>query len=116
MRVDNRLDARRADGVPMRPLACERCAAEVLVRKSSWQQTSVQWTARATAACAERDAADGTGGAEGAFEGCRSLRDTIREAALRGGIEVVDPAGPGPDPDTVTGTDTDTGSLPGHRT
>ncbi|MFD5654215.1 ferredoxin [Streptomyces sp. NPDC127039] len=101
MRVDNRLDARRADGVPMRPLACERCAAEVLVRKSSWQQTSVQWTARATATCAERDAADGTsgtGGTEGAFEGCRSLRDTIREAALRGRIEVVDPAGPGPEP------------------
>ncbi|MFE5260642.1 ferredoxin [Streptomyces coelicoflavus] len=114
MRVDNRLDDRRADGVPMRPLACARCAAEVLVRKSSWQQTSVQWTARATAACAERDAerdaAGGAGGAEGAFEGCRSLRDTIREAALRGGIEVVDPAGPGPDPDHGTG------SLPGHRT
>ncbi|MFE5603501.1 hypothetical protein ACFQ8O_30460 [Streptomyces coelicoflavus] len=109
-RIDNRLDTRRADGVPMRPLACERCAAEVLVRKSSWQQTSVQWTARATAACAERDAADGTsgtggttGGTEGAFEGCRSLRDTIREAALRGRIEVVDPAGPGPGPG------------PGHR-
>ncbi|MER6324844.1 hypothetical protein [Streptomyces coelicoflavus] len=118
-RVDNRLDTRRADGVPMRPLACERCAAEVLVRKSSWQQTSVQWTARATAACAERDAAGGTsgpggtGGTEGAFEGCRSLRDTIREAALRGRIEVVDPAGPGPGHDTDAHTDT--GSLPGHR-
>ncbi|WP_254399709.1 ferredoxin [Streptomyces sp. AC602_WCS936] len=80
MRVDNRL----VDSAPMRPLACERCAAEVLVRKSSWQQTSVQWNARATAACAERE------GAGGAFEGCRSLSDTIREAALRGTIEVVD--------------------------
>ncbi|MFD8430816.1 ferredoxin [Streptomyces coelicoflavus] len=93
-RIDNRLDTQRADGVPMRPLACARCAAEVLVRKSSWQQTSVQWNARATAACAERDAADRT---EAAFEGCRSLRDTIREAALHGRITVVDPAGPGPD-------------------
>ncbi|MGW9497151.1 ferredoxin [Streptomyces prasinus] len=80
MRPDNRL----TDGAPMRPLACGRCAAEVLVRKSSWQQTSVQWDARATAACAERDPAGG------AFEGCRSLRDTIREAALRGTLEVVD--------------------------
>ncbi|MFJ4273557.1 hypothetical protein ACIP29_23715 [Streptomyces coelicoflavus] len=120
-RVDNRLDTRRADGVPMRPLACERCAAEVLVRKSSWQQTSVQWTARATAACAERDAAGGTsgpggtGGTEGAFEGCRSLRDTIREAALRGRIEVVDPAGPGHDTDADADAHTDTGPLPGHR-
>ncbi|MGC9378843.1 ferredoxin [Streptomyces sp. MH13] len=78
------LDNRLTDGAPMRPLACGRCAAEVLVRKSSWQQTSVQWNAPATAACAERDPAGG------AFEGCRSLRDTIREAALRGTIEVVD--------------------------
>ncbi|GAA2594944.1 MULTISPECIES: hypothetical protein [Streptomyces] len=115
-RIDNRLDTQRADGVPMRPLACERCAAEVLVRKSSWQQTSVQWTARATAACAERDATDGdgtsgTGGTEGAFEGCRSLRDTIREAALRGRIEVVDPAGPGPAPRSGPGP----GSPPDPR-
>ncbi|MDI6515293.1 hypothetical protein ACFWQ6_00470 [Streptomyces coelicoflavus] len=113
-RIDNRLDTQRADGVPMRPLACERCAAEVLVRKSSWQQTSVQWTARATAACAERDATGGTGatgGAEGAFEGCRSLRDTIREAALHGRIEVVDPAGPGPAPRTGPGP----GSPPDPR-
>ncbi|MGF3139262.1 ferredoxin [Streptomyces diastaticus] len=86
-RIDNRFDTRRADGVPMRPLACERCAAEVLVRKSSRQQTSVQWNARATAACAEREAAGRTGVA---FEGCRSLRDTIREAAVAGRIEIVD--------------------------
>lgn len=88
MRVDNRL----ADGAPMRPLACDRCAAQVLVRKSSWQQTSVQWDRRAVALCAERD------GAGAAFEGCESLRDTIREAALRGTIELVDDDGGGPSP------------------
>ncbi|WP_217168488.1 hypothetical protein [Streptomyces sp. AC512_CC834] len=108
-RIDNRLDTRRADGVPMRPLACERCAAEVLVRKSSWQQTSVQWNARATAACAERDAAGGTGEA---FEGCRSLRDTIREAAVRGTIEVVDDADEGP---AATATATVADRAPEHR-
>lgn len=80
MRVDNRL----TDGAPMRPLACDRCAAQVLVRKSSWQQTSVQWNGRAVALCAERE------GSGAAFEGCGSLRDTIREAALRGTIELVD--------------------------
>ncbi|MEV0783860.1 ferredoxin [Streptomyces sp. NPDC050423] len=83
MRVDNRL----ADGAPMRSLACERCAAQVLVRKSSWQQTSVQWDGRAMALCAERD----PGGSS--FEGCGSLRDTIREAALRGTIELADGGG-----------------------
>ncbi|MEV6162206.1 ferredoxin [Streptomyces sp. NPDC052052] len=80
MRVDNRL----TDGAPMEPLECARCAAQVLVRKSSWQQTSVQWNARAVETCAERD--------PGAryFRGCGSLRDTIREAALLGTIGVVD--------------------------
>lgn len=79
MRVDNRL----TDGAPMRPLACDRCAAQVLVRKSSWQQTSVQWNGGAMALCAERERAGA------AFEGCGSLRDTIREAMLRGTIELV---------------------------
>uniref|UniRef100_A0AAU3H335 Ferredoxin n=1 Tax=Streptomyces sp. NBC_01401 TaxID=2903854 RepID=A0AAU3H335_9ACTN len=82
------LDNRLTDGTPMRPLACQRCAAQVLVRKSSWQQTSVQWDRPALALCAERDPADT------AFEGCRSLRDTIREAALRGTVELVDGGGP----------------------
>ncbi|MFJ2706177.1 ferredoxin [Streptomyces sp. NPDC087428] len=84
MRVDNRL----VDGTPMRSLACERCAAQVLVRKSSRQQTSVQWDGRAMALCAERAPADGS------FEGCGSLRDTIREAALRGTLELADGGGP----------------------
>ncbi|MFF0108169.1 ferredoxin [Streptomyces hirsutus] len=106
MRLDNRL----TDGAPMRPLACERCAAEVLVRKSSWQQTSVQWSARATAVCAERD------GAEGAFEGCRSLRDTIREAALLGTVEVID-GGDGDERPAGTAEATGTaGRIPEHRT
>ncbi|WLQ47009.1 ferredoxin [Streptomyces poriferorum] len=85
MRVDNRL----ADGVPMRPLACDRCAAQVLVRKSSRQQTSVQWNSGATALCAELEEAGP------AFEGCGSLRDTIREATLRGTIELADGGGGG---------------------
>ncbi|MEU9091667.1 ferredoxin [Streptomyces sp. NPDC048428] len=85
MRADNRL----TDGAPMRPLACERCTAQVLVRKSSWQQTSVQWNGRAVALCAERE------GAGAAFEGCGSLRDTIREATLRGTIALVDEGGAG---------------------
>ncbi|MFF1923118.1 ferredoxin [Streptomyces sp. NPDC058221] len=79
----------------MRPLACDRCAARVLVRKSSWQQTSVQWDRRAMALCAERDRADGSGAA---FEGCGSLRETIREAAVRGTVELVGDHADGPAP------------------
>ena len=42
VRPDNRL----ADS-PMVPVACRRCGACVSARKSSWNQTSVQWTAEA---------------------------------------------------------------------
>ncbi|SHW58399.1 Uncharacterised protein [Mycobacteroides abscessus subsp. abscessus] len=37
----------------MVPVGCERCGAQVLARKSSWQQTSVQWNADAESRCAQ---------------------------------------------------------------
>ena len=49
VRQDNRLDE-----MPMVPVMCRNCGAHVLARKSSWNQTSVQWNAEATARCAER--------------------------------------------------------------
>ncbi|WP_327258471.1 ferredoxin [Streptomyces sp. NBC_01240] len=85
-REDNRL----TDGAPMCPLSCLRCGNQVRVRKSSWQQTSVQWDAKAMLGCPERQAGgSGEGPNGGAFEGCRSLGDTIREAALIGAITVL---------------------------
>ena len=53
VRPDNRL----ADS-PMVPVACRRCGASVLARKSSWNQTSVQWSAQASAQCLERQDAE----------------------------------------------------------
>ncbi|MWA00676.1 ferredoxin [Actinomadura sp. LD22] len=76
-----RQDERLVDG-PLVPVRCRRCAAEVLVRKSSWEQTSIQWTARARAACPEL-AAD-------PYETCPALRSSIQEAALIGSIKVMD--------------------------
>ena len=49
VRVDNRLDE-----TPMMPVTCRNCGARVLARKSTWNQTSVQWNADATARCTER--------------------------------------------------------------
>ena len=46
VRPDNRLS-----DAPMVPVHCKSCEARVLVRKSSWEQTSVQWDATATARC-----------------------------------------------------------------
>ncbi|GAA0382357.1 hypothetical protein GCM10009530_36410 [Microbispora corallina] len=85
-----RRDDRLADGPGMRPVRCDRCGAGVEARKASWQQTSVQWTAAAAAACAERRAAPG-GQDGGLFLGCEALRASITRAALDGALVVPDP-------------------------
>ena len=86
VRHDNRLlDA------PMRPVVCQRCSARVEVRKSSWQQTSVQWDAAARAACQERQAAAPGPGPNGDFfEACSALRESIQQAATAGALPVPD--------------------------
>lgn len=79
----------RLDDAPMTPVTCGACAARVEVRKSSWDQTSIQWRDDALAACLERraaTAAPGPGGA--AFRGCGALRESIREAAVAGAVQV----------------------------
>ena len=86
-RVDNRLDE-----MPMVAVACRTCGARVLARKSSWNQTSVQWNADATARCAERAEAQkltGPGG-RGLFLGCSALSESILEAVRHGDLAVVD--------------------------
>ncbi|HWJ67170.1 MAG TPA: ferredoxin [Nocardioides sp.] len=86
VRPDNRL----AD-VPMTPLACHTCGARVEVRKSSWDQTSIQWLGDSIDACVERRATTpGMGPNAGAFQGCSALRDTVREAAVSGELRIVD--------------------------
>ena len=82
VRPDNRL----ADA-PMHPVACSSCAARVLVRKASWQQTSVQWSDGAMASCH----AWSPGSAVKGFPPvCDPLRDSIAQAVLDGTLPVVD--------------------------
>jgi hypothetical protein len=87
VRADNRLAE-----VPMTPVRCRRCAVEVQVRKSSWDQTSVQWDAAASGGCAERSKAEhlGAHGRHGLFLACGALSDTIIDAAREGELTVVD--------------------------
>ncbi|TMR03113.1 ferredoxin [Actinomadura soli] len=74
-----RQDERLLDG-PLLPVRCRRCAAEVLVRKASWEQTSIQWNAAARASCVSLgDDPSGT---------CPALRSAIQEAALTGALRV----------------------------
>ena len=81
-RTDNRLIE-----TPMQPLGCRICAAELLVRKSSWHQTSVQWNAEALSACRELGAAPMPGPS---LAGCSALSGTIGDAATSGDLPVVE--------------------------
>jgi hypothetical protein len=87
VRPDNRLAE-----TPMAPVACGRCGAGVLARKSSWNQTSVQWNAEASARCLERrDAENLAGHADrGLFLACSALSGSILDAVRNGNLPVVD--------------------------
>jgi hypothetical protein len=76
----------------MVPVACRRCEACVLARKSSWNQTSVQWNAEASARCLERRDAQNLAGhsARGLFLACSALGESIADAVRHGDIPVVD--------------------------
>jgi hypothetical protein len=75
--------------MPMVPVVCRNCGAHVLVRKSTWNQTSVQWNAAATARCTERLQAEHIPG-HGIFLVCSALRDSIEAAVTTGELTIVD--------------------------
>ncbi len=85
--TDNRLDE-----MPMMPVVCRNCGARVLARKSSWNQTSVQWNADATARCAERAEAQkmSAHASRGVFLACSALSESIVDAARHGDLTIVD--------------------------
>ncbi|ORJ58130.1 hypothetical protein [Mycobacterium simiae] len=78
--------------MPMAPVTCGSCAARVLVRKSTWNQTSVQWNADATKRCIERVAARQVAphANRGVFLVCSALRESILQAVRRGELAIVD--------------------------
>jgi hypothetical protein len=87
LQADNRLAE-----APMTMVRCKRCAAGVLVRKSSWNQTSLQWDAAASAGCIERTNAQRVNGYGGRalFLACSALADSITDAVRRGQLPIVD--------------------------
>ncbi|HZQ31023.1 MAG TPA: ferredoxin [Mycobacterium sp.] len=85
-----RIDDRLLDA-PMVRVQCQRCGAEVLARKGSWEQTSVQWDASALAQCVERrSAGELPSHRQGLFLACSQLRNSIALAAQRGELRVLD--------------------------
>lgn len=73
-------------------VGCRRCGAEVLARKSSWQQTSVQWDSAASDRCPQRREAAllSAHGGRGVFLSCSDLRESILQAARDGVLPVLD--------------------------
>ena len=86
-----RVDARLSD-CPLVSVACRRCGSIVLVRKSSWNQTSVQWNADASARCLERRGIQNLAAhsGRGVFLACSALTESIVEAVRDGDLPVVD--------------------------
>ncbi|MGV0046506.1 ferredoxin [Mycobacterium colombiense] len=80
--------------MPMIPVLCRSCGAGVLARKSSWNQTSVQWNSDATARCAERAEAQqiSAPGGRGVFLACSALTESIVDAVRNGALAIVDDA------------------------
>ena len=87
LRADNRLT-----DAPMTVVRCRRCAAHLLARKSSWNQTSVQWDAAASAGCLERNDAEplAADGGHGMFLACSALSASITDAVRDGELPIVD--------------------------
>ncbi|ORA82539.1 hypothetical protein BST28_03095 [Mycolicibacter kumamotonensis] len=88
---DNRLN-----DAPMTPVTCGSCGAQVWARKSSWEQTSVQWDGAAIGRCQERPRADARRSVDGAalrpgmFLTCSQLRASIEAAVDAGSLPVLD--------------------------
>ena len=85
--------ARHADErhVWLQEVTCDRCGGLVLVTKFSPQHTSVQWSAEATAGCAEFAARAAAGEPSALVPGCASLRSSIGRAVAEGRLEVTPP-------------------------
>jgi hypothetical protein len=81
-------DERRA---AFRDVACDRCAALVLVAKFSPQHTSVQWSPASMRACAEFAARSAAGELTALIDTCASLRASIDRATREGRLDVTPP-------------------------
>jgi hypothetical protein len=81
-------DERRA---AFREVACDRCAAVVLVAKFSPQHTSVQWSQASMRACTEFTARSAAGELTALIGTCASLRGSIDRAVAEGRLDVNPP-------------------------
>jgi hypothetical protein len=75
------------------PVACSRCATQVLVKKNSAKHTSVQWTSDAASSCPEIGAQVAAGARGAQILGCSVLKQSIDTAVHNGLVTVPDDDG-----------------------
>jgi hypothetical protein len=76
---------------PMATVTCHCCGGDVMVRKSSWNQTSVQWNTETSARCLERHADNAIAcSRRGVFLACMALSESIVDGVRRGDVPIVD--------------------------
>src|SRR5262245_16854579 len=72
------------------PLRCQTCQIQVLVRKSSSHQTSVQWTESPAPRCPVFAKLSANGFGPGSRDSCPNLERTITWAVDEGVIEIAE--------------------------
>jgi hypothetical protein len=72
------------------PIACERCATTVLVKKHSAKHTSVQWHTDAASSCPEIAAQVAARARSALVLGCPMLQRSIAAAVADGALAVPD--------------------------
>lgn len=70
----------------MTPVSCEHCGTEVLVRKNSLDQTSVQWQATPSKVCPRFAEARAAGKVSALQDSCPNLESSIGHAVRLGAI------------------------------
>ena len=88
LRAQTRADRRLYTEAGLSPVLCERCAAQVLVRKSSDDQTSVQWQARPAEVCPRFADWAQSGQVSALNAACPDLESSIEHAVRDGRISL----------------------------
>jgi hypothetical protein len=72
------------------PVTCASCTTEVLVRKASRVQTSIQWQSSPVRSCPEFAARVAAGELSARIDTCPRLREAIERAVTVGAVAVPD--------------------------
>ncbi|MBH0781477.1 hypothetical protein [Nocardia bovistercoris] len=90
VRAQTAADKRRYLEDGLTPLRCHSCHGQVLVRKASAHQTSVQWTTNPAAHCPVFAELAAGGSAPARPDTCPDLERTIKWAVDEGVVEIID--------------------------